>query len=994
MQPIKSNITSTGKCLNPVSTKCVTWDGPDITCLDGTTLCKGQSIETSLYTLATKLCDIYKALSLEDIDTCINGINDGSSISIGPNSSIKEVFSAIIKKVCTLNTRVESLESNPCAEQIALVPECLRTQAALYPNYNSTTYTLPLQYYAELVANVVCGILIDITALNSSVANLDKQISDLWTALSTCSNSTPAKVLPTCTYNFALSPDGGPVTVQTAYSWLEADYCTLKSAIGTADDIANAVNKQCTGLANADRLSSGGTMSGLSGWIDTPTTVADTLTNLWLTVCDMRSAVSYILSTCCKTLCSYLEVGYKLEWDTDGTYVDVSFINPASPTIYTSASVPPYADWIANGTALPVWATTQYPDANQTNVIITVSDGNMTVTLDTGHILNYWTANPTQYRIDFTDPAFSGYDKTSLNQSINIYFEFRSTVGTDVMDCTHDQTDSFSYECFAPSVYPCDVTINSSTGTDMTIKVSSLYDTAVQSLTTGATVNTLEDTTQSWTVNAYTGLKVYIYDGTGQGQCRDILSNTATELTVDTNWDVTPDTTSVYQIMSTVYSYPFAPPSVQSFSVYVVNVTSTFDINSQSTWSIVYASPSPIPLATICTGSGYLIASGLLIANTQYHVVLVANYTCGASVPVYIDTYNPISASVSIQQGTPEEPVSNVFASINTTVDNVLSNGSSLADKTATLTVPAKYALALPTTGTTQMVLTPQLAQWVFNQFTTPKAFCYCGINTDPQAVIPPSNIPARDQVLGQYRGYDVELFLIDSNNNYVPVLDSLSVPYKTDTLNDYALTFSGNTPGSPITLDVPSTYAQSTYPVIVRYNPTPYAVNTGATYHTITFADYLWSIDNNSVNGDVVVKIDIRVKQWDSATSTYVNYSTPKVINLTLTQTVAAGNDYSQTATPGTTLQCAYGDALYVTIEACYSPICGTVPKADFVYAKGSIDITPDPASKFSCNNPTTQTNSTPLTTVDTTTNRLVATAVITEDYFVSLPLIEYKLT
>lgn len=78
---------------------------------------------------------------------------------------------------------------------------------------------------------------------------------------------------------------------------------------------------------------------------------------------------------------------------------------------------------------------------------------------------------------------------------------------------------------------------------------------AVNSTVTSSTNTTLTDTTQTWAVNTYTGLWVTIWRGTGAGQSRYIVSNTADTLTVDSAWDQNPDSTSEYTIGGIYYEY-------------------------------------------------------------------------------------------------------------------------------------------------------------------------------------------------------------------------------------------------------------------------------------------------------------------------------------------------------------------------------------------------------------------------------------------------------
>lgn len=75
----------------------------------------------------------------------------------------------------------------------------------------------------------------------------------------------------------------------------------------------------------------------------------------------------------------------------------------------------------------------------------------------------------------------------------------------------------------------------------------------VISSATGGTATTLTDTTQTWAVNAHAGFRVSIASGTGAGQSRSILSNTADTLAVDADWTTTPDATSVYTVAANLH---------------------------------------------------------------------------------------------------------------------------------------------------------------------------------------------------------------------------------------------------------------------------------------------------------------------------------------------------------------------------------------------------------------------------------------------------------
>jgi len=81
---------------------------------------------------------------------------------------------------------------------------------------------------------------------------------------------------------------------------------------------------------------------------------------------------------------------------------------------------------------------------------------------------------------------------------------------------------------------------------DGTVGVVSISDSGTA--TSGA-VGSLTDTGKSWTVNAYMKYDVRLTGGTGSGQRRRIIANSATVLYVDAEFATAPDATSTYEII-------------------------------------------------------------------------------------------------------------------------------------------------------------------------------------------------------------------------------------------------------------------------------------------------------------------------------------------------------------------------------------------------------------------------------------------------------------
>jgi len=72
----------------------------------------------------------------------------------------------------------------------------------------------------------------------------------------------------------------------------------------------------------------------------------------------------------------------------------------------------------------------------------------------------------------------------------------------------------------------------------------------VRGTATAATSTTLTCSALTMTTNQFAGAYIWIYDGLGETQIRQIISNTATEFTVAA-WGITPDTTSRFVVYST-----------------------------------------------------------------------------------------------------------------------------------------------------------------------------------------------------------------------------------------------------------------------------------------------------------------------------------------------------------------------------------------------------------------------------------------------------------
>ena len=279
MIPISSSNYQQG--CDPVSSNCVVWQGPDISCIN---LCKGDSISDVVAKLATELCEIQNSFDISGINlSCLE-------LTTAPTNS-EELFQVLVDEICSLSSRCDSLESGSgsgsTSEIIATLPACLQ-----YTNAQNDLVTqLPIDEYAELVAAKVCDIIADITIINTQISDHETRITNLEN--NTGSDYTTPQITPSCVLPSV------PTDIDVVLDELEDQFCTLDNVLGGSTSLLASTTYQCDLLSTDTQLGGSGTMSSLEGWVTPVTSVADSLTNMWLTICDMRAAIKDIQTNCC-----------------------------------------------------------------------------------------------------------------------------------------------------------------------------------------------------------------------------------------------------------------------------------------------------------------------------------------------------------------------------------------------------------------------------------------------------------------------------------------------------------------------------------------------------------------------------------------------------------------------------------------------------------------------------------------------------------------------
>jgi len=302
MKPLNSN---TEGC-NPISSNCVIWQGPDIECIK---LCKGDTVSDVVHKLATELCMLIEMTDVKSYDlSCIkvNGCDP---------KDFQELIQVIINKVCNDNgipvgDPVGRFSGG--SDTIVPIAECFYYKTEL----GDTVTTMPVSDYARAIGNKLCDVIAQILTINEILTNHEERITNL--------ENTPIpipvipQVTPVCVAPSLATP------METVLSAVELQFCELRSATGLPTQLYASIAAECVNLSNQKALSPfGGIMATYPGWVISPANVADTINNIWLTICDLRAAVQYIKDNCCPGGCDGIAVSLTATFD--GTFLKLYF---------------------------------------------------------------------------------------------------------------------------------------------------------------------------------------------------------------------------------------------------------------------------------------------------------------------------------------------------------------------------------------------------------------------------------------------------------------------------------------------------------------------------------------------------------------------------------------------------------------------------------------------------------------------------------------------
>lgn len=283
MKPVNYNISN----CESTSSDCIIWQGRDIPCLN---LCNGDTITKVIYDLGIKLCDVLDQLDISNYElSCIATLG-------GIPSDFKSFINLLITKVCQTSSVSETTQSvnNDC-------PNCIVPLAPYFQFPDPNTGDLVTK---DLVQNYIQKIGITVTSLVSEIQIAQRATTNLGDRITVLENkATPTFELPNL-YPTGIADSNVLLPLDEFTAILEQQFVALREAIGDTTEIYNSITTPPSDFNNAKALgTSGGVLGTLPGWVEDPKNLSDSITNAWLTIIDLRSAVRNIqlnITTACE----------------------------------------------------------------------------------------------------------------------------------------------------------------------------------------------------------------------------------------------------------------------------------------------------------------------------------------------------------------------------------------------------------------------------------------------------------------------------------------------------------------------------------------------------------------------------------------------------------------------------------------------------------------------------------------------------------------------
>ena len=308
MLPTNSGHAKDKGC-SPVSSNCVVWQGPDLSCID---LCNGDTVSDVIAKLALELCTLVEMFDLDEYDFSCLAI----PISETPTDT-GDLIQILIQRICALEGVTPTTDPNNPGS-VGCPDNCIVPIASCFYSEDMTTgdmiTTSSLVDYVNLIGNKICDILIDIVTLQNDVVTLQEQINDPSTGLKIQVEELDSDKASKSSLQYQLSDKttaGAPTEyLPDATRQIENSLIRSQDAQGTPTLYYQNMIK-AGNIDSEPKMFGIGNMSTIPTWTSNPQTDAEAMGNQWITIRDIREELQYLKQNLDTSGCASLFLNFR-----------------------------------------------------------------------------------------------------------------------------------------------------------------------------------------------------------------------------------------------------------------------------------------------------------------------------------------------------------------------------------------------------------------------------------------------------------------------------------------------------------------------------------------------------------------------------------------------------------------------------------------------------------------------------------------------------------
>ena len=207
---------------------------------------------------------------------------------------------------------------------------------------NLVSQLYPVAYNAQMDNAMTGAISLNLAATNTLITQINQVNAQLITYAQTTIPGLQSQITALQTSGATAIPqvnsyclNGNQVVpINVAVSNLISNTCSYNAVLGTPSNLTKGILAECANLNTSPAYSQSSVMSGLTGWINTPLTIADSFNNMWIAYCDARAGITQAVAQSNVT-CANIYINYQGVYNMNAQTISMYFYSSSIPAAFS-----------------------------------------------------------------------------------------------------------------------------------------------------------------------------------------------------------------------------------------------------------------------------------------------------------------------------------------------------------------------------------------------------------------------------------------------------------------------------------------------------------------------------------------------------------------------------------------------------------------------------------------------------------------------------------